>query len=222
MRVISYGGCRVDAGLCNLRCPYCVHLSEEVKDVNVKEIADALRDCDRVYVGGAEPTVHGDLVDLLRFLKENGSEVTLKTNGFLPKKVEESLPFVDKYVFELKGDFDDIESVAILSGLSEERARRYVENLMKSLEIVRKARKRVRIWFRAIPGYIDENRFEKMMKRVGKVDEILVYQFLSRSDWDKPFNDAKKPDYEFVRKLGEIAKEYADRVIIIGDRREEL
>ncbi|NOY10781.1 MAG: radical SAM protein [Archaeoglobi archaeon] len=222
MRVISYGGCRVDVGLCNLRCPYCVHLSEETEEVDVERIARALKGCRHVYVGGAEPTVHGDLVDLLRLLKENGSEVTLKTNGLLPRRVEETLPFVDRYVFELKGDFDDVRSVALLSGLSEERARRYVESLMKSIEIARSAGKKIRIWFRAIPEYIDENRFRKMMDRIGKVDEVLVYQFLSKPEWDKPFDDAEMPSYEFVRRLGEIAREYADRVIIVGERREEL
>lgn len=222
MRIISYGGCRVDAGLCNLRCPYCVHLDEETKDVSVEKIAKALKGCDHIYVGGAEPTVHGELVYLLRLLKKNGPVITLKTNGLLPKKIEETLPYVDRYVFELKGDFDDIESVAVLSGLSTERAKKYVENLMKSIEIARNNGKRIRIWFRAIPGYIDEDRFRKMMETIGRVDEILVYQFLSKPEWDKPFSGIQKPGYEFVRKLGEIARSHADRVIIVGDWREEL
>lgn len=222
MRVIDYGGCRVDVGLCNLRCPYCVHLDEDTREVEVEKIASALSSCDHVYVGGAEPTVHGDLVELLKLLKENGSSVTLKTNGLLPRRIEETLPYVDRYVFELKGDFEDLKSVAELSGLSTERARKYVENLMKSIELARSGGKKIRIWFRAIPGYIDEARFRKMMDRIGKVDEILVYQFLSKPEWDRPFDGAEKPSYEFVKRLGEIAKEYADKVIIVGDRREEL
>ncbi|WP_456368507.1 radical SAM protein [Geoglobus sp.] len=222
MRVISYGGCRVDVGLCNLRCPYCVHLDEETKNVEVSQIASALKGCNHVYVGGAEPTVHGDLADLLRLLKEGGVSVTLKTNGLLPRKIEETLPYVDRYVFELKGDFDDINTVSELTGLSADRSKRYVENLMESIEIAKNAGKKIRIWFRAIPEYIDETRFRKMMERVGRVDEILVYQFLSKPEWDRPFDDASKPDYEFVRNLGKVAREYADRVIIVGDRREEL
>ncbi|WP_048092682.1 radical SAM protein [Geoglobus acetivorans] len=222
MRVINYGDCRVDVGLCNLRCPYCVHLEHELRDVSPDEIASSLKGCESVYIGGAEPTVHADLAKLLEKLKENGSYITLKTNGYLPSKIEEVLHYVDRFVFEIKGDFNDIDTVAFMSGLSRERARKYISNLEKSLEIARKGGKTIRLWFRIIPGYVDEKRFTRMLEKVGIVDEILLYQFLSRPDWDKPVEGLEKPDYKFVRKLGAIAKQYAGRVIIIGDRRESI
>lgn len=222
MKVINFGDCRVDAGLCNLRCPYCVHLEQESKDISPEVIADALKNCESVYVGGAEPTVHRDLNELLKKLKENGSYVVLKTNGYLPSKIREVLPNVDRFVFEIKGDFDDIETVKFMTGLNEERAKKYLENLKESIEIARNSGKSIRLWFRIIPGYIDEERFEKMLEKAGKVDEILLYQFLSRPDWDKPVEGLEKPEYEFVKALGKIAKKYADKVIIVGERRDVL
>ncbi len=217
MKVIKIGDCRVSVGLCNLRCPYCVHLHEKTENMNVNEIVKRLEDCKSVYIGGAEPTVYGDLLDLLQELSKKGIEVTLKTDGLLPEKIMDSLPFVSKFVFEIKGDFEDIGSVMTLSGLNEKRAKKYAQNLLKSIKIAKKNKKKIRIWFRVIPEYIDEKRFRKMMEKIGKVDEILLYQFLSRADWDRAVEGFEKPEISFVKRLKEVAEEYADRVIVVGD-----
>ena len=63
-------------------------------------------------------------------------------------------------------------------------------------------------------------RFKKMMERIGKVDEILLYQFLSRPDWDKPVEGFEKPEFSFVKRLEEIAEKYAKKVMVIGDEGE--
>ncbi len=217
MKIIKTGDCRVSVGLCNLRCPYCVHLEEKTENVKPEDVVKRLENCKSVYIGGAEPTVHGDFLQLLSELSKKGVEITLKTNGFLSHRINESLPFVHRYVFEIKGDFDDIDSVAYLSGLSRERAKKYSESLLESIRIAKENGKKIRVWFRVIPGYIDDVRFRKMMDRIGKVDEILLYQFLSREDWDKPVKGLEKPEFSFVKELEKIAERYADRVIVIGE-----
>ena len=101
--------------------------------------------------------------------------------------------------------------------LNEKRAKKYAQNLLKSIKIAKKNKKKIRIWFRVIPEYIDEKRFRKMMEKIGKVDEILLYQFLSRADWDRAVEGFEKPEISFVKRLKEVAEEYADRVIVVGD-----
>ncbi len=217
MRIIKVGDCRVSVGLCNLRCPYCAHLEEKTENVDVEAIARKLENCKSVYIGGAEPTVHGDLLKLLQILSSKGIEITLKTDGLLPEKIRETLPYVQRYVFEIKGDFRDLDSVGYLTGLNRERARRYTENLLESIKLAKENGKKIRIWFRVIPGFIDEEKFRRMMEKVGRVDEILLYQFLSRKDWDKPVEGLKKPEFSFVKQLERVAENYADRVITIGE-----
>ncbi len=217
MRIIKIGDCRISVGFCNLRCPYCVHLGEETENISPEKIAESLENCRSVYIGGAEPTVHGDLIELLEILHGKNIEITLKTDGLLPEKIRDTLPFVHRYVFEIKGDFEDLNSLAYLSGLSLERAKKYAENLLKSIRIAKENGKAIRIWFRVIPGFIDRERFRKMMEKIGRVDEILLYQFLSRPDWDKPVVGLEKPDFSLIRDLENAAKEYADKVIVIGE-----
>lgn len=185
MRVIKVENCRVEAAYCNLRCPYCTHLEMESHELSVDEIASKLNGCEAVYIGGAEPTIHRDLKDLVEKLAEKGVKVTLKTSGFNPKAVEEVLNFVDMVVLEIKGDFDDLKKLSTLIGLSEERAKKYIENFFKTLEAVRKSGKKIRIWARMIENYLDAETLERVMSRVGRVDEILVYQYLSKPEWDK-------------------------------------
>ncbi len=217
MKIIKVGDCRVSVGLCNLRCPYCVHIEEKTENLSPEKIAESLENCSSVYIGGAEPTVHGDLIELLEILHRKNIEVALKTDGLLPEKIRGTLPYVQKYVFEIKGDFEDLNSLAYLSGLSFKRAERYAENLLRSIQIAKENGKAIRIWFRVIPGFIDRERFRKMMEKIGKVDEILLYQFLYRPDWDKPVEGLEKPDFSLIRELESAARDYADKVIVVGE-----
>ncbi len=155
--------------------------------------------CKRIYIGGAEPTIHRDLMDLLKLPK---ADVTLKTNGYLTDVVERVAPYVNKFVFEIKRE--DIETVSKLSGISVKRAERYVENLLKSIEIVRSKGKKIRLWFKVIPEFITE----EMMR-------FCSINFLSNPELDKPSEGASKPSYEFMKRL--IAKEFASKIIIVGE-----
>ena len=56
-----------------------------------------------VVITGGEPTVADDLVELIRFFKEQfGFPVKLDTNGSNPKKLAECLPLVDYVAMDIK------------------------------------------------------------------------------------------------------------------------
>ena len=218
MKVLYVDNCMVGMAFCHLRCPYCVHITAEYKDILPEEVANKLENCNHVYIGGAEPTVQkNDLVKLLELLKDK--DVTLKTDGMMPEVIEDTLKYVSKFVFELKADFSDIEVISKLTGLPEKRARKYAENLLKSIEIARNNGKKIRLWVRVIPEYIKEDSLENALRKTGRVDEILLYQFLSRDDWDRPFDNASKPDFDYVLKMGKIAWKFSEKAIVVGEKR---
>ena len=73
---------------CNFRCPYCYVPAE--KDLDGELSADEIRDavCQakvlgarRIIVLGGEPTLYPGLVEMLRFVAEQGLETELFTNG---------------------------------------------------------------------------------------------------------------------------------------------
>ena len=221
MKVVQVGRCRVQVALCNLRCPYCVHLSQEYHDLSVDEIVERLRECEDVYIGGAEPTVQRvELRQLLEKLYHDGKAVTLKTDGMLPDVIQELSPFVSKFVFELKSDFD-VESLSRLTGLKEERAAKYAENLLRSIQIAKMNHIKIKLWIRVIPGFVTGERLERALERVGKVDEIMLYQFLSNPEWDREIQgfEFKKPEFDYLMELAETAAKFADKVTLIGEQR---
>ena len=73
---------------CNFRCPYCyVPGKEQAQDeLSVEEIRSAILQAralgaSRIIVLGGEPTIHPATPELIEFMRENGLEVELFTNG---------------------------------------------------------------------------------------------------------------------------------------------
>lgn len=96
LTLLDYPGkvaCTVFLNGCNFRCPYC-HNSE-LLDGNVEpvmtqgELLAFLKKrqgiLEGVCVTGGEPTLHPQLFDLLRALKDLGYAVKLDTNGYRPE-----------------------------------------------------------------------------------------------------------------------------------------
>ncbi len=84
-------------GNCNFRCPYC-HNSDLVFNQNLPQIDEsALLEhlekrrgkLDGICITGGEPTLHPDLPELIRHVKERGFLVKLDSNGTNPKMLEE-------------------------------------------------------------------------------------------------------------------------------------
>lgn len=102
---------------CNFRCPFC-HNSDLVlhwdslEDVHLEYIILTMRKfkqwVDRVVVTGGEPTIHMGLFSALGYLKREGLQVKLDTNGSSPSVlrglVSEGL--VDYIAMDIKGPLD--------------------------------------------------------------------------------------------------------------------
>jgi len=75
---------------CNLRCPFCYNKNlvlnpERMPTIRLKQVLAYLEEnkkwIDGVVITGGEPTLHKDLVDLCKRVKEMGLRVKLDTNG---------------------------------------------------------------------------------------------------------------------------------------------
>lgn len=102
---------------CNLRCGYC-HNSEFVLPEKIQKIShDFISEniffrflktrvgfIDGVVICGGEPTIHADLPDFCRKIKEAGFLVKLDTNGSKPKVLEKLLDekLVDYIAMDIK------------------------------------------------------------------------------------------------------------------------
>ena len=218
------GQIRLDFAGCNMRCPYCVHIHQPMKEWSVEEVIGFAKSSttDNVYLGGAEPTLQNDLMPLIEQLSDLGKKVILKSNGMKPDVLERALPFVEGFVLEIKAPLDDIPAIMELTGMSEERSKKYVGLLRQSLEIAKQ--KWLRIWVRVIPEFVNVDTMPHILPDLEGASEVMLYQFMSNPDFDLPFkgHEEPTPPWSEIRALGEMVLPKVAQVRLVGDDRKTV
>lgn len=213
------GEVRLEFFGCNLKCPYCVHITQPFEEYSIDQIVGFARDsgAKKVFLGGAEPTIQKDLMSLIEGLDKLGVEILLKSDGMKPEVLELAMPYVKGFVLELKAPMDDTTSLEELTGMPGTRVEKYVAHLSRSLELAKN--KWLRIWIRVIPGYVTGEQFERVLPVLEGASEVLLYQFLSNPDFDLPFKDYSSPvpSWNEMEELASIACQVVPKVIIIGE-----
>ncbi len=108
---------------CNMRCGYC-HNPELVlperlaPSIPLEHIFTFLESridrLDGVVISGGEPTVHDDLPELCRRIKDLGYDVKLDTNGTCPDMVRQMIEqnIIDFVAMDVKGPLDKYIEIA--------------------------------------------------------------------------------------------------------------
>lgn len=130
--VIFFGGC-------NFRCPFCHNRDlvinfRDLPSIPLRSILNHLEEykrwIDSIVLTGGEPTLHRNLLRILKDLKKRGFHLKLDTNGSNPDllkiAIEENL--IDYVAMDIKGPLDKYERFA---GVEVER-----EKIEKSIEIL--------------------------------------------------------------------------------------
>ncbi|MDI3486728.1 MAG: pyruvate formate lyase activating enzyme [Methanolobus sp.] len=214
------GQIRVEFGGCNMKCPYCVHIHQPVKEWTVDEVLDYAQKSttENVYLGGAEPTLQKDLMPLIEGLHGMGKQVILKSNGMKPDVLEKSLPFVYGFVLEIKAPGDDVKAVMEVTGMSEERTQKYLKLLGESMNIAKQ--KWLRVWIRVIPEYVNAENMPRILPDLEEASEVMLYQFMSNPDFDLSFmgHDSPTPSWNELKELGNMVLEKVPQVRLVGER----
>ncbi len=212
---------KIDFFGCPLSCDYCTHLDREKIEYDVMDVLEFVADpsVEEVYLGGAEPTLQQEgVLEILNRLQRMEKKAILKTSGYDPDFIEQTIGLVHKYIVEVKCPIDSLKCNSDLAGLSEKRTEIYLKRLEKTIEILKG--QKVRVWIRVIPGFIDQEIMETIGEQIsGTATEAMLYQFLSNPDNDAPFAGFDKPvpqESEMVS-LGRVLVNYVPRVIIQGD-----
>lgn len=214
------GQIRMEFAGCNMKCPYCVHIHQPFTEVSLEKALDFASSSaiKSVYLGGAEPTLQKELIPLLQGLHATGKQVLLKSNGMKPDVIEQALPFIHGLVLEIKAPLDDVDGIMELTGMSRERTVKYIDLLERSLDIAKQ--KWLRVWVRVIPEFVNKETIHRILPDVKDADEMMLYQFMSKTDFDRPFLGHKEPtpSWEELEELGKIALEKIPKVILLGEK----
>lgn len=96
-------------GGCNFDCPYCQNASliplDSGDEISPFELVSRAKGflSDGFCITGGEPTLHKDLPNYLKALREQiGGHINLNTQGSNPSVLKNSLPYLDSVWFDLK------------------------------------------------------------------------------------------------------------------------
>jgi len=155
---------------CNFRCFFCfvphLVLPERIKKIKLipeEEVLSFLKErkkfLEAVAISGGEPTIHRDLPDFIKKIKEMNYLIELETNGTNPQllKVLISQKLIDYIAMDIKHDLD-FNKYNIITG--NVLGKELFENIKKSIKIL-------------LEGKIDYEFRTTLMKEFHKKEDII-------------------------------------------------
>lgn len=189
---------------CNFRCPYC-HNPElvlgRVEKATEDEILEEIRRrtiTNRVVITGGEPTIYEKLLDFVRILKRENHLVKLDTNGSNPELVERLLRkgLLDYVALDFKAGVEHFHSV---TGLDHANAHGMFENVLQTLNILKKYSIPHEVRTTYVPGLMNEDDLAFIAKIVGGSTWYL--QRFRAQKTLKPLPGIETPSDEALHKL---------------------
>ncbi len=170
---------------CNYRCPYC-HNADLVLPENFKELIpeDEILDflnkrkdkLKAVVITGGEPTLHHDLPEFLRKIKELGYSVKLDTNGSNPEmlKILFEQKLVDYIAMDVKAPFEKYD---LLTGISAD-----VSVVKESIDLITKSGIEHEFRTTVIKSLLSYDDIQKMYALVPKTSLYKLQEFVPREN----------------------------------------
>lgn len=213
-----YTSSTVFLGNCNFRCGYC-HNPELVvnhhliPNISEKEILDYLKAkkqwIDAVCITGGEPTMHKDLPDFIKKLKEIGLLVKLDTNGSNPEMLKNLIEqmLIDSVSMDIKANLENYEKVVELKVNK--------ENIEKSIELIKNSGIDYEFRTTVIPGLVGKKELFLIGKWLKGSKKFSIQNFRNRMPTiKKEMQEIAPYSKEELKELAELVKPFFDKVEI--------
>jgi pyruvate formate lyase activating enzyme len=167
---------------CNFRCVFCHNTSlvngremENLPSIDTEELLAYLqsrtKQLDGVCVSGGEPTLHPDLPDFIRRIKDLGYEVKLDTNGTNPAMLQELFTekLLDYAAMDIKGPLElyaQIVNTAVDT-----------QKITQSIELIKQSGVPYEFRTTVLPAFLDEANFAKVAGMINGASCYYLQQF---------------------------------------------
>lgn len=197
---------------CNLRCPYCHNWRIVVEpsppflaeDSVLQLLESRKRFVNAVVITGGEPTIHEDLPEFLKVLREADFSLKLDTNGFFPRVLMECVPHVDYVALDVKTALDQYPDLGAKD----------TSNFLRSVEILKRDAVEYEFRTTAVPGFVSEQNIEEIGEIVKGGRRFALQQFTPGDTLDETFNDVKPYTKTQLTCFAETMKRYVREVVI--------
>lgn len=204
-------------GGCNLRCPFCYNLDlvlperlEKIPDIPPKQIIEELKKrkgfIDGVSFTGGEPLLWQEMPDFIkRVKKEVGIDIKIDTNGMLPDRLKEVLPFVDYISMDIKSS---PKKYPLATG-----NKVGFEKIKESIEIIKKT-KDYEFRTTMVPGIVDKKDLKEICRKIKKVKKYVLQGFRNTKTLSEEFSGKEPYPKEYLLEASQLLKKCSELVEI--------
>jgi len=210
----------VFTGGCNFRCPFC-HNPELITGLDKtpvypwEEIEKFLNKkrgwIDAIMITGGEPTIHPDLPQVLKKIKEKGYSVGVATNASNPEMLEKIIndKVVDRVCLDIKSS---PKKYPIASGLAGTQHSEYLPEIKKSLDSVVRNKIPHELRMTIVPGLIEKEDIPEIGELIKGAKKIVLQQFRPMKTLDKSYQSKVPYGRDEIVEMGKGLEKYVEEV----------
>ena len=207
---------------CNFRCHYCYNKDlilnpEELKSYSEEEVLNFLDErkgwIEAVVITGGECTLHKELPEFLKKVKEKGFLGAIETNGtnpeMLEKMIKEGLLNFVRMDIKAPLDFESYRRVTQIDDKS------LVEKVKKSIKILRNSEVDYEFVTTVVPTLHTKEDILKIAEQIKGAKKFVLNQFIPKfGTLDKKFESIEPYQPEFFEEVREEIKNNFEEVEI--------
>jgi len=206
---------------CNFRCPFC-HSSglvlepEALPSVEYRYIENFLKEkkgwIDAVVVGGGEPTLHSNLPQLLKDIKNRGLLVKLDTNGTNPEMIKKLIAegLVDYIAMDVKAPlikekYDQVTCADV-----------DLISIKESIDLLKDGETDYEFRTTVVPVFHKQSDILTIARTIGGARRYILQQFAPKDTLDENMASVKPYREEELKKFAQLAGEFVINCFVRG------
>ena len=203
---------------CNFRCAYChnaemIHASRGNLSWNdVARVLDRAAEqwVDAVCLSGGEPAVHGNLSEIVTYLKARGFLIKLDTNGSVPARLRQVADLVDYVAMDYKAPLAQYEQIV---GVDVD-----TQCIRDSIAVLKECYNgRYEVRTTVVEGIHDINSLERMGQELAGVQRYVLQPFVPQEGlYDPRWAHMERTSIEFLEQASAVVARHVESVTIRG------
>lgn len=204
---------------CNMACGYCHNpeLSKPVQPIKTgfteemffEFLEDRKGKLEAVVITGGEPTIHDDLPDFIKKIKDMGFKVKLDTQGTRPEMVKKLLDnkLVDYIAMDIKAPYERYQEVSV--SLVDPKT------IEESIKLIMDKAQNYEFRTTTVRNQLDAKDFEKIGKMIEGAPLYAIQKFVVLGKTLDPTFMKREPySDEEMKEFKKIMEKYVDEVIV--------
>jgi len=198
---------------CNFRCPYC-HNPELVLPEKFEKVIDEeylfdflekrKRYLEGVCITGGEPSIHPDIIEFIKKIKNMGYKIKFDTNGSRPEIIEKLFEenLIDYISMDVKGPIEKYEEIA---GVGVEK-----EKIIKSINLIKNSKIDYEFRTTVVKSQIEIKDFKRIGELIKGARKYYLQKFIPSKLVNEDFKKEETYTEEEFEKIKEIIKKYVN------------